>query len=327
MGGFLNPIVGGTALRIPAIQSPDYVAGVSGWIVRIDGSAEFNNITIRGSGTTTAVVVGPSTGPQVTIGSTASAGFIQFPTNRPIESHISTIIAAVQNSGLANENSTLQIQGPSVTGATDRCEIQINSQNNDGSSNANFNFNAGSASIAYDQTTFVISNQAGTASALRVNTAAGHTGNMFRLQINGTDQFVVDNGGTLTTYAANTFTSYTPTVTGGGTATFTTQTGWWQRRGKMIDFAAYLVVNAAGSGAANVQINAPVSIDRTTRQRVGVTSEGLSAGNNGCGQLVSFTGGSGATFDRFRNSTGANVTGVDLLAGALIVAEGSVREA
>jgi hypothetical protein len=47
--GFQNPIVGGTALRIPAIQSPDFATGVSGWIIRIDGSAEFNNLTIRGT--------------------------------------------------------------------------------------------------------------------------------------------------------------------------------------------------------------------------------------------------------------------------------------
>lgn len=49
MGGFSNPIVGGTALRIPAIQSPGFVAGSAGWIIRIDGSAEFNNLTIRGT--------------------------------------------------------------------------------------------------------------------------------------------------------------------------------------------------------------------------------------------------------------------------------------
>lgn len=46
--GFQNPIVGGTALRIPAIQSPNYNPGVAGWIIKIDGSAEFNNLTIRG---------------------------------------------------------------------------------------------------------------------------------------------------------------------------------------------------------------------------------------------------------------------------------------
>lgn len=47
--GFENPVVGGTALRIPAIQSPNFQAGSAGWIIRIDGSAEFNNLTIRGT--------------------------------------------------------------------------------------------------------------------------------------------------------------------------------------------------------------------------------------------------------------------------------------
>lgn len=35
-------------LTIGQILSPDYVAGVSGWEIRKDGSAEFNDITIRG---------------------------------------------------------------------------------------------------------------------------------------------------------------------------------------------------------------------------------------------------------------------------------------
>lgn len=46
--GFENPVVGGTALRIPAIQSPNYSPGVAGWIIKINGDAEFNNLTIRG---------------------------------------------------------------------------------------------------------------------------------------------------------------------------------------------------------------------------------------------------------------------------------------
>jgi hypothetical protein len=46
--GFENPVVGGTALRIPAIQSPNYDPGLAGWIIKINGDAEFNNLTIRG---------------------------------------------------------------------------------------------------------------------------------------------------------------------------------------------------------------------------------------------------------------------------------------
>lgn len=45
---FSNPIVGGNILVRPAIQSPDYVAGVSGWAIMRDGTAEFNDATFRG---------------------------------------------------------------------------------------------------------------------------------------------------------------------------------------------------------------------------------------------------------------------------------------
>ena len=58
MTGFSDPITGGGILVQPEIRSPNFVTGVSGWIVRADGSAEFQSI-----------IVPPSTG-----GSTA---FIQ----------------------------------------------------------------------------------------------------------------------------------------------------------------------------------------------------------------------------------------------------------
>lgn len=38
-----NPIVGGTILQIPAITSPDYVPGVSGWTIGQDGTVQFNS--------------------------------------------------------------------------------------------------------------------------------------------------------------------------------------------------------------------------------------------------------------------------------------------
>jgi hypothetical protein len=36
-------------LAIPAISSPNYVTGVSGWTIEKNGNAEFNNLTIRGT--------------------------------------------------------------------------------------------------------------------------------------------------------------------------------------------------------------------------------------------------------------------------------------
>jgi len=48
-GGFNNPIVGGEDNLIrEAIQSPNYVPGVSGWTINKDGSAEFNDGIFRG---------------------------------------------------------------------------------------------------------------------------------------------------------------------------------------------------------------------------------------------------------------------------------------
>lgn len=45
---FQNPILSGTTLTREAIQSPNYTPGILGWTINRDGSAEFNNITIRG---------------------------------------------------------------------------------------------------------------------------------------------------------------------------------------------------------------------------------------------------------------------------------------
>jgi hypothetical protein len=49
MTGFADPITdGGGNLQIPEVQSPNFVTGVSGWIIRQDGSAEFHNVTVSG---------------------------------------------------------------------------------------------------------------------------------------------------------------------------------------------------------------------------------------------------------------------------------------
>jgi hypothetical protein len=45
---FTNPLVAGNTLIREAIQSPDYVAGVSGWTINKDGTAEFNSVVVRG---------------------------------------------------------------------------------------------------------------------------------------------------------------------------------------------------------------------------------------------------------------------------------------
>lgn len=55
-----NPVIGSTILRRPAIQSPNFVSGSTGWQVNQDGSAEFNNLNIRGTFTGTDFVINAS---------------------------------------------------------------------------------------------------------------------------------------------------------------------------------------------------------------------------------------------------------------------------
>ena len=48
--GFSNPLVGGGgSLVYPSIHSPDYKPGISGWSINRDGSAEFDDLVIRGT--------------------------------------------------------------------------------------------------------------------------------------------------------------------------------------------------------------------------------------------------------------------------------------
>lgn len=66
---FSNPILGGTALVRQAINSPLYIPGVQGWSINRDGSAEFNNASLRG-----ALLIGsPPMQGAVSIGLTGAA--------------------------------------------------------------------------------------------------------------------------------------------------------------------------------------------------------------------------------------------------------------
>jgi len=49
MSNFLGLTQGGGSLVLPSIHSPGFTAGVTGWSINKDGSAEFNNLTIRGT--------------------------------------------------------------------------------------------------------------------------------------------------------------------------------------------------------------------------------------------------------------------------------------
>lgn len=76
--GWGNPVVGGTTLRIPAIQSPNFsIANQTGWAIFADGSAYFFNVTAAGTITGgTLVVDGPTGGIFIYSGTPAAGNLI-----------------------------------------------------------------------------------------------------------------------------------------------------------------------------------------------------------------------------------------------------------
>lgn len=123
---FNNPVVGGEngELVRRSIQSPDYVTGVSGWTINRDGSAEFNNVTIRLDLATGSIVVGPDTGPQVVIRISGGTGLIQFPTNSAIEA----TPGSIQSSAITNE-SLLVIDSAFIGGSSYNSSLTFQSGN------------------------------------------------------------------------------------------------------------------------------------------------------------------------------------------------------
>lgn len=136
----------------------------------------------------------------------------------------------------------------------------------------------------------------------------------------------VADDGSITEYRGNTFDTYTPTIGGDGSPSYTTRTGWYMKIGKMVFVNIYVIWSTAGSGTAAVTITTPSNPDRSTRQVLVGTLAAASAGN-GVVTLTSYTSGSGAVWDNLRDSTGSAVTGTDMEIGTYLWIQGWYREA
>jgi hypothetical protein len=334
---FQDELAGGTILVRPVFQSPDYVAGASGWALNIDGSAEFSNVLIRGTELGDTVVVGPDTGSQVIIGYSGTDSSVRFPMNTASELEAGQISGRILNEGTANERLELLLRGPRLTPASDFMDLAIGSESVDGvtslptltvHANANTMLTVDGTQGLVVRTATRLAPDFGAVVPLTIDLVTG-SANLIHARNNLVDAFVVDDSGVLTTYGSNAWTTYTPTITGHGVATFTTRTGYWRRVGDLIHVVIYLVVNAAGSGATAITIDAPTDIERnlTTRQMLPGYAENITAAIEGACTALAFTGVTGPTFGRIRSArTNANITGADLLAGASMVLEGWYRE-
>lgn len=129
--------------------------------------------------------------------------------------------------------------------------------------------------------------------------------------------------------------TWTPTWTGQGSATFSTNTGYYYIVGDAVFVNLYTVCNVAGSGSTTLSVTMPTNIDRTNRQVLAVSCEAVKTGGatstSRGGELVCFTSGTGAVADRFRvgddDGGASNLVGSDITSTTIFVVQGWYRKA
>jgi hypothetical protein len=301
MSGFANSVVGGGGnLTRPSIHSPDYATGSLGWSINRDGSAEFNDLTARGS-----VEVGPDDSFQIVIRTVSNAGLIEIYTHAATEGSPGNIRAQIGNEGAVNEYLRTQVQSPRHPNGTadDYILLSLNSQNADNTSRANLQITRADGS--------------GGPSDL---IASFDENNIFL-------ESDVQLGGNV-----NGWGTWVPTWSGIGTATFTTNTGYYKNFGDIYYFKLMAVVGTAGSGGTGISFTLPVDPHRTIRQIFDAYYE-TAAGNFLTGNAFTFTSGTGATVDRVRvqNAGGSdvvvNITGSNLSSTSILSISGWFRKA
>jgi hypothetical protein len=339
---FNNDLAGGVTLVRPALQSPDYQTGVSGWAIMIDGSAEFNNVTIRGAtqvgGTSLYYSGAPALG-NLLLSIAGAAGADEFGNNY------------VQGLGVYGADGQLSADGPNLTvTGSNGSAVSINTG---GAGQANLyltprDLGGTTWTPANAYTTLGASNRPGLgfispyANAHPVGSTVEFYGGgpttsdayiLFgadRVNFNGDIEVV----GAATTYS--TWTTFTPQWNNVGTATFSTNIGWWKRVGDMYLFEVYAVASAAGSGTTAVTISGlPFTPFRagagaaSTRQRVGAHLGGVVAGTNasvaGAFNVLAFAGGAASTLDRLTGPTAIDLRGENIGASFIATIQGWMR--
>jgi len=332
---FENPLTAGTVLVREQIQSQNYAEGSAGWVIKANGDAEFNSVVIRGGTVVSGLALyydgTPGLG-NLIMSISATAGTDEFGND---------YVAGIGVYGDANAIS-IQSDNGAVAQLVADAPSYVADEPSPGLILSRPTGDAEPASLTEYDDTFdhglylrtsspVADGAEGEDYAAIRMVARGSSDPQIQLSAFGPDSTIALNSALLSAdsefVSYGTDHTYTPTFAGTGGATYSNRTGWYFRLGPLVYFSAYAVVSGAGSGGSNVTVTAPVSVDRTTRQRVGASIEGATAGNNGSGTALWFTTGSGDASDRLRNSTGGNITGADLQVGTIIAVEGWIREA
>lgn len=326
---FQDDLAAGVVLVRPALMSPNYSPGAAGWVVNADGSAELNNVVIRGGTTVsgTSLYYNGTPGPgKLILSISATAGTDAYGNSYPAgvqwKDTAGTLgIAGTDLSLSATDGSKVEVTAAGLFGngiyltppaSTDSTWVP-------GAAVADFNSNAPDSPYMslyspYDSVTG--------RSANIVLTGSDKLNRPTEIDLNA-DQITLSSP--VTSYAGNTMTTYTPTVTGDGGAVYTTRTGRWRRFGPWAWVEIDLVVGAtAGTGTTPLSVTAPAVLDKSVRQFLPGSGDSLT-GNSGSLTGLSLTGANSNVIDRLRNSTGANLTGSSLQANGVVTLRGWLR--
>lgn len=196
---FSNPIIGsGDTLVRQAIQSENYVAGVSGWRITRDGDAEFNNVTVRGE-----LFVQDADGSYVRIFDEdpgAGAVILVHPADTPADVTAAQIRGDWQNFGLGGDRPFLLLESPEYNGHGTTA-LKMYGTSGDGASHSRALLDSSEVYITGDD---IVQLQSGT-TIVTMTPADG-------LQVTGDETVLGD-----LTYDGAAWTTFTPSWTGSTT--------------------------------------------------------------------------------------------------------------
>lgn len=285
--------------------------------VKMVASAGADSLTIRSD----RVPVSPGHPHTVVVVTRANNATFDYTINVSLYNAAGTFVRTVsQEPSNAILNTVEYLTGPSILTADTEvyCEVELVLQQETG--------HTASATVRVGQVMLLAQPRYNGLSSIITYTVGGLVADGGPVQLN--------SGSQITMYDGDTFYPFTPTIGGGGTATFfvSATTGWYQTIGKMAFLNIVIAVDAAGSGASTVTVEVPgLTFWRTNRQTLIATMTGISSTAAGTGSAWVLTGGSAGIIDVIRapQSNAANVdeniVGSDLTAGALIVIQGWVR--
>ncbi|MFJ3283387.1 hypothetical protein [Streptomyces halstedii] len=262
----------------------------------------------------------------------------------PYASLCSPSVASIGPNGeFINSELRLLSSQPGVRGGSFELNANANPHNSASGQAAAYGYvakdSAGTSSLTL--TCFDGATAPGGTGLLGPGTTVGMTGSQISLRARNStaDQTTtirptgVTIGGTLAVSETN-FSTYTPVVSNGGSATYATRIGHYYKIGKLVYVHIYIACSAAGSGGTGITVTLPSTPYRGSadiRQYLPLYAGGILAGGNsatgGTGIANINPTGSGTEIDQLRSASDIQYRGTNLSNTSTFTIQGWYREA